>query len=232
MQSVLLRPADAGFRSGGTVMFKKLHNIISEHMNTNRNTYFFLLISFIFGVITGAFTVNGLSAMQRDELSNYLHGFLQLFGNQNVNSGELFSAGLIENLKMIGLLWVLGVTVIGIPFIYMIVCVRGFVTGFTSGFVINALGMKGMLLTGFALFPKEVIIIPCLIGIGVNGINFSMRLAKNRAVAEPQKPGLKSAFLSYCLVSLLFTCLAMAGIMVDAYVTPVLIRMIAPMVVM
>ncbi|HOQ07890.1 MAG TPA: stage II sporulation protein M [Clostridiales bacterium] len=211
-------------------MIKKLQNIIREHLNANRNTYFFLLLSFVFGVITGAFTVNGLSAMQKDELSNYLHGFLQLFGNQHVSSGELITAGLIENLKMTGLLWVLGVTVIGIPFIYMIICARGFVTGFTSGFIINALGMKGMLLTGFALFPKEIIIIPCLIGIGVNGINFSMRLARNRAVPELQKPGLKTAFLSYCLVALLFTGLTMVGLMIDAYVAPVLIRMIAPLV--
>jgi stage II sporulation protein M len=212
------------------VMVKKLQNIIREHLNANRNTYSFLLLSFVFGVITGAFTVNGLSAMQKDELFNYLHGFLRLFSNQDVSGGELFAAGLAENLRVTGLLWVLGVTVIGIPFIYMIVCARGFVTGFTSGFVINALGMKGMLLTGLALFPKEMIIIPCLIGIGVNGINFSMRLARNKTVQELQKHGLKSAFISYCLVALLFTGMIMVGIVIDAYITPVMIRMIAPIV--
>ena len=213
----------------GTVMVKKLQSIIREHVTDNRNTYFFLILMFVFGVTAGAFTVNGLSAMQRDELSGYLQGFLQLFGNQSVNSGEMFSLGLIENLKMTGLLWALGVTVIGIPFIYMIISVKGFMTGFTSGFIINVLGMKGMLLTGFALFPKEVIIIPCLIGLGVNGINFSLKLVKNKAFQDQQKAGLRTAFLSYCLTAFLFTCAMMLGITIDAYVTPVLIRMITPM---
>lgn len=90
--------------------------------------------------------------------------------------------------------------------------------------------MEGILLAGFALFPKEIIIIPCLIGIGVNGINFSMRLAKNKTAQDQQNPGLKSAFLSYCLTSLLFTCITVIGVIIDAYVTPVLIRMIAPLV--
>jgi stage II sporulation protein M len=210
-------------------MVKKIKNTAREHITANRSTYFFLFLAFIFGIIAGAFTVNGLSTIQRDELSNYLHGFLQLFNNQDVSSSELFSAGLAENLKMIGLIWVLGVTVIGIPFIYFIVCIRGFVTGFTSGFIINALGTKGILLTGFALLPGEIIIIPCLIGIGVNGINFSMRLVKNKTIQEQQKPGLKTAFLSYCLVALLFTCVTAVGIIIDAYIAPVLIRMIAPM---
>ncbi|HOA55931.1 MAG TPA: stage II sporulation protein M [Clostridiales bacterium] len=211
-------------------MIKKLRNIVREHIASNHSNCFFLLLAFIFGVIVGAFTVNGLSAMQRDELSNYLQGFLQLFHNQNVNGAELFSMGLVENFKLIALLWVLGVTIIGIPFIFLVMSVRGFVTGFTSGFIINALGMEGILLAGFALFPKEIIIIPCLIGIGVNGINFSMRLAKNKTAQEQQKPGLKSAFLSYCLTSLLFTCITVIGVIIDAYVTPVLIRMIAPLV--
>ncbi len=209
-------------------MIKKLQNFIKEHMAANRNACLFLLLAFILGVSAGAFTVNGLSTMQRDELSNYLQGFLQLFNNQNVKSSELFSIGLVENLKIIGLLWILGVTIIGIPFIFIIMGVRGFVTGFSSGFIINAMGMKGLLFSGVALLPKEIIIIPCLICIGVNGINFSMRIAKNKNTQEIQKSSLKSAFLSYCLITLLFSCIAVAGILFDAYVIPVLIRMITP----
>jgi stage II sporulation protein M len=209
-------------------LIDKLQKIVKEHMAANRSTCLFLSLAFILGVSAGAFTVNGLSTMQRDELSNYLQGFLQLFGNQSVKSSELFSIGLAENLKIIGLLWILGVTIIGIPFIFIIMGVKGFVTGFSSGFIINAMGTKGILFSGLALLPKEIIIIPCLVFIGVNGINFSMRIAKSKSSNESQKTGLKTAFISYCLVTLLFSCIVMAGVLFDAYVTPVLIRMIIP----
>ncbi len=209
-------------------MFKKLRSIIGEHIARNRNGYIFLLMAFVLGVSAGAFTVNGLSSMQRDELSNYFQGFLQLLNNQNLESGELFTAALFENLKLVGLLWILGVTIIGIPFIFLIMGIRGFVTGFSSGFIINALGLKGVLFSAFALLPKEIIIVPCLIAIGVNGVNFSMRIARNRSSKENLKDSLKASFLSYCFVTAFFSCFILAGIILDAYITPILVRIIAP----
>ena len=212
-------------------MFKKLRNIISEHIAKNRNGYIFLLLAFILGVSAGAFTVNGLSTMQRDELANYFQGFLQLLKNQNLESTELFSTSLLENLKLIGLLWILGVTIIGIPFIFIILGVKGFIIGFSSGFIINALSFKGVLFTIFALLPKEIIIVPCLIAIGVNGINFSMRIAKNKTTHENIKANLKASLVSYCFVTAFYSCILFGGLIIDAYLTPVLVRMIAPVVI-
>lgn len=208
-------------------MIMQLQNTIKEHMKNNRNSYLFLLMAFTLGVSAGAFTVNGLSTMQRDELAHYFQGFLQLFDNLNVNSSELFYIALLQNLKLIGLLWILGVTIIGLPFIFIILGIRGFITGFSSGFIISALGMKGLLFSGLALLPKEIIIVPCLIAIGVNGINFSMNIAKNKPRDVNMKLGLKSAFVSYCLVTLLLSCIILAGIIFDAYITPTLLRMIS-----
>lgn len=208
-------------------MIMQLQNTIKEHMKNNRNSYLFLLMAFTLGVSAGAFTVNGLSTMQRDELAHYFQGFLQLFDNLNVNSSELFYIALLQNLKLIGLLWILGVTIIGLPFIFIILGIRGFITGFSSGFIISALGMKGLLFSGLALLPKEIIIVPCLIAIGVNGINFSMNIAKNKPRDVNKKLGLKSAFVSYCLVTLLLSCIILAGIIFDAYITPTLLRMIS-----
>jgi stage II sporulation protein M len=208
-------------------LIMQLQNTIKEHIKNNRNSYLFLLMAFTLGVSAGAFTVNGLSTMQRDELAHYFQGFLQLFDNLNVNSSELFYIALLQNLKLIGLLWILGVTIIGLPFIFIILGIRGFITGFSSGFIISALGMKGLLFSGLALLPKEIIIVPCLIAIGVNGINFSMNIAKNKPRDVNKKLGLKSAFVSYCLVTLLLSCIILAGIIFDAYITPTLLRMIS-----
>jgi len=209
-------------------LVKQLRNVMKDHVTTNRNAYLFLLMAFMLGVCAGAFTVNGLSTMQMDELSNYFQGFIQLFNNENMKSSDLFSIALLENIKLIGILWILGVSIIGLPFIFLVLGVRGFITGFSSGFIIRVLGMKGLLFSGFALLPKEIIIVPCLIAIGVNGINFSMRIAKNKSTDGIQKSSLKKAFLSYCIITLLFTGIILAGILFDAYITPILLRIVLP----
>ena len=215
--------------TGGSILFSRIKAVIGSHIMKNQSSYFFLLLAFVLGISAGAFTVNGLSTVQRDELSNYFQGFLQLLNNQSFDGSELLPVTLLENLKLVAVMWVLGVSIIGIPFIYMLIAVRGFITGFSSGFIINAIGMKGVLFTLFALLPKEVIVVPCLIALGVNGINFSLKIIRNRSSKAALKDSLKANLLSYCFVTLFFSCFIFAGILLEAYITPVFIRMIAPL---
>lgn len=216
--------------TGGCILLTRIKGVIGSHIANNQSAYFFLLLAFILGVSAGAFTVNGLSPVQRDELSNYFQGFLQLFNDQSLDSSELLSVALLENLKLVAVMWVLGVSIIGIPFIFMLMAVRGFITGFSSGFIINAIGMKGVLFTIFTILPKEIIIIPCLIALGVNGINFSLRIIRSRSSKTSIKDGIKTNLLSYCFVTLFFSCFIFAAILMEAYIIPVFIRMIAPVI--
>lgn len=211
-------------------MFSRIREMIVKHVKNNFNTYFFLLIAFIIGVSAGAFTVNGLSAIQREELINYFQGFIQLLDNQKVDTNELLGISIYENAKIIAVLWVLGLTIIGIPLIFILVGIRGFITGFCSGFIVDTLGLKGALFTLFALLPKEFIIVPCLIALGVNGINFSLNMIKNKSIKHISKESLKARFIGYCIVTLFYTCFIFIGTLIEAYVTPVIIRMLSPVI--
>jgi stage II sporulation protein M len=192
--------------------------------------YFLLLTAFIIGVSAGAFTVNGLSSIQRDELTNYFQGFLQLLDNQKVDSGELLRISLTDNFKLVIALWVLGLTIIGIPFIFLLMGLRGFLTGFSSGFIIEAIGTKGALFSLLVLFPKELIIVPCIIALGVNGINFSMNIMKNKSTKLLSKESLRTRFVAYSFVTLFYSCFIFFGGLVEAYITPIVVRIIAPFV--
>lgn len=212
-------------------MFSNAKKVFIKHIKNNSSTYFFLLLAFIIGVSAGAFTVNGLTSAQRNELKNYFNGFLQLLDNQNIDSSELFKIALAENFKLIAVIWVLGVSIIGIPFIYVAVGIRGFLTGFSSGFIIHSLGFKGIFFIIFSLLPKEFIIIPCIIIIGVNGIKFSLSIIKSKSIKQISKESLKKNFIAYCLATLFIACFVMIGILIEVYVTPVFIRLVAPMII-
>ena len=185
-------------------MVTTIRKLLLQHIHINMRLYFSLLLAFCIGISAGAFTVNGLNAIQRDELSYYFKGFIQLIDTQKLESSELLKISLFENLKTAFILWVLGVTIIGIPFIYVVVGIKGFITGFTSGFIIKITGMRGVLFTLFAVLPKEIIIVPCIIALGVYGINFSLSIIRNKSIKHLSKDGLRSNFFAYCLVTLFF----------------------------
>jgi stage II sporulation protein M len=211
-------------------LLSKIREMIVKHIKNNFNTYFFLLLAFVIGISAGAFTVNGLSAIQREELMNYFQGFIHLLDNQKVDTNELLRISIYEYIRIIAVLWVLGLTIIGIPFIFILLGIRGFITGFCSGFIIQTLGLKGAMFTLFALLPKEFIIIPCLIALGVNGINFSLNIMKNKSIKRISKESWKTRFAGYCVLTMFYTCLVFIGILLEVYVTPVLIRMLSPII--
>jgi len=208
-------------------LISKIQDTISSHIKQNLKTYFFLFMTFIIGVSAGAFTVNGLSKIQSNELKNYLQGFLQLLGNHRIDSTELFRIALFENAKIILALWIMGVTIIGIPFIFVAIGIRGFITGFSSGFVIQAIGTKGILFTLLALLPKEALIIPGFIALGVNGINFSLNIIKSKSIKHISRNNLKTNLLSYCGITMFYSCFIFLGVLIEAYISPVFIRLLA-----
>lgn len=187
-----------------------------------------LLMALVAGISAGAFTVNGLSFIQRDELTNYVHGFFKLLDNQVIDSSELLRIAMIDNVKIVLILWFLGVMIIGIPFIFAVIGIKGFIIGFSSGIIIKTLGLKGIIFSLFALLPKEIIILPSIIALGVNGMNFSINIIKNKSIKHILKENLKTDFIAYCFFTLFFTVFIGLGAFVEAYVTPVLIRIVSP----
>lgn len=211
-------------------MFHKICDVIEQHVKNNKKLYFLLLLSLIVGVSAGAFTVNGLSSIQREELVNYFNGFLQLMDNQKIENVELFKISLLENLKIIIVIWFLGVTIIGIPLIFIVIGIKGFITGFSVGFIIGSLGNNGIIFTLLAILPKEMIILPSIIALGVNGINFSLKIIKNKSIKHISKDSLRANFASYCFVTAFFTCFILVGVLIEAYITPNLIKIISPII--
>lgn len=186
-------------------------------------------MALVAGISAGTFTVNGLSSIQREELTNYVQGFLSLMDNQIIDSNELLRLAIIENAKIVLILWILGVMIIGIPFIFFIIGIKGFILGFSSGIIIKTLGFKGIIFSLFALLSKEIFILPAIIAIGVNGMNFSINIIKNKSIKHMFKENLKTDFFAYCFVTLFFSLFIILGALIEAYITPVLIRIISPM---
>ncbi|MDD4495756.1 MAG: stage II sporulation protein M [Eubacteriales bacterium] len=209
----------------------KLQILIENHIKSNFGKYMLLMLFFIIGIGLGAFTINGLSSVQRNELTNYMQGFLGLIDAQTIDTASLFRISAIYNLKIILVLWLLGATVIGIPFIFAVIGIRGFITGFTAGFIIRLLGVKGLLFTAIIVLLKEMIIVPCMFALGVNGINFSQNIIRRKNInikVLNAKENFKSSLTAYCAATLFYSAFLFAGILVEVYLIPILVRMAAP----
>jgi stage II sporulation protein M len=168
----------------------------------------------------GSFAVNDLDLQQKDDMTKYLNGFLKLLNSNEVNRMSLFKMSLIDNFKIIAVFWILGFTVIGIPIYYIIIGMKGFTTGFSSGVIMGVLGVKGIMVSTICFLPKEIIIIPCIIALGVNGIKLSraifrawMKKTNKDENVIAQKIG------PYSFLTIFFSIFLFFAALFDAYIS-------------
>lgn len=207
-------------------MNSKLKDGIMNHIKSNMALYFLVLAFFAIGVAAGAFTVRTLDDTQNQDLVKYIQNFFQVLDTSNVDSFTILMQSINTNIQTILVVWILGIAVIGIPVTLVVVGIRGFILGFTVGFLINSLGWKGVLFTLAAIIPQNIIIISIIMVISVLSLNFSIMIIKNR-LAKRITNNYWQKLLSYTIITVVLFIFSLLGSLVEAYISPELIKLMS-----
>src|SRR5699024_4603185 len=146
-------------RSGGDGMKKGFKAVIYSHMSENNTIYTFTIVLMVMGVIFGAVIVNSLSLSDKQDLFIYLQRFFGEMSDGNLASADqMFNQSLSHDIKYIGFMWLLGLTIIGLPLVLILLFLKGVVVGFTVGFLVNQMGWQGLLLSFVSILPQNLIL--------------------------------------------------------------------------
>ena len=117
-------------------MKKKMYqSVVATHFREHSSIYLFVVVLFLMGVIFGAIVVNSLTFSQKEDLAYYLSQFFGEVSNGKVAaSKDVFAQSLFDNSKFIGMMGILGISIIGLPVILIVLFMKGLVIGFTVGF--------------------------------------------------------------------------------------------------
>jgi stage II sporulation protein M len=149
------------------------------------------------------------------------YAFLTRLNTMNYNYSNIVGQVITTNLKLIGSIWVLGLTVVGVPFIILLVFIRGFILGFTVGFLVEKKAWQGLVFAIFSVFPQNLLFIPALLVVAVAAVYFSTWLLKGN-FNQPLVPCL----IIYALIFLFSGLLVTGSGLIEAYLSPVMIRLI------
>lgn len=185
--------------------------------------YLALILLFVTGLGFGALATQKLSPVQRDDLANYLSGiYASLAHNeqQDLPRGQVFYQSLMDNVvRTTGLLFLLGLTVIGAPLILGIVFVRGFVLGFTVGFLVQETMVQGLILSTTCVLPHNLLMIPAVL-LGAGGaLSFSGTALKT--LLGLSSDGIYGQFASTAFLSLCSGFLFVIAALIETYLTPI-----------
>lgn len=181
---------------------------------------------FLVGLAIGSIAVKVLDLNQKNDLVVYLNRFFQIMDKENIKNSSIFYQSIKNNFQTVFFIWLLSITVIGIPVTLFIISFRGFIVGFTVAFFIEGLGWKGLLLTIFAILPQNIVYIPCIIGIAALSLKFSLNVLK-RNLSNGVVNQYKNSIVNYTIfVGAIFLIMCIGSI-IEAYISPLLIKAIS-----
>lgn len=203
---------------------RKYQNVAANHIREYSSIYLFVVVLFLMGVIFGAVIVNSLSFTQKEDLFYYLSQFFGQAAKGEVNAArDLFLQSFFHNSKFIGLIWILGISIIGLPIILIMLFIKGVTVGFTVGFLVNQMGWNGFLLSFVSILPQNLIIIPVFIIMAALSVMFSLRMIRNQFMKKISQPVLPLFFrYVFSFLGALIVVAGAAGI--EALVSPALLK--------
>ncbi|WP_077308854.1 stage II sporulation protein M [Terribacillus halophilus] len=205
---------------------KQREFILLSHVRQHATSYLFMLVLFLIGIIFGAIVVNSMNFTQKEDLFYYLERFFaQLQQGQAMSKQEILQSSFLSHVKFLLFLYVLGLSIIGIPIIWMLLFSKGLMMGFSVGFLVNQLGWKGLMLAAAAVAPQNLIVIPLYLIAGTSAMLFSVTLLR-KLIAKRSPLSLRRYFIQYSIIFLILLGSSFAASMLETFLSNPLLSLL------
>jgi stage II sporulation protein M len=201
----------------------------ANYFREHSSIFLFIVVLFLMGVIFGAIVVNSMSFTQKQDLFYYLSQFFGEVSNGKIApTNDLFIQSFLHNSKFIALIWILGISIIGLPLILILLFIKGMVIGFTVGFLVSELSWKGFILAIVSILPQNLIIIPVFIIMAALSVSFSSKMIKKQFMKKYSQP-IIPVFRRYIFTLLVAVIFIIGAAGIEAYLSPGLMNTIMDM---
>jgi len=182
--------------------------------------FIFLFAISICGLLFGGLVAGQLSPGESKILSGAVANLLQsIIHHDLAPSAALWWQRMVHDGQLLLLLWLFGVSVIGVPLVIVVLFLRAFSVGFAIGFTVLQFGWKGLLISLVTIFPHQLLALSVFLVVGVCAIRFSTGILRQSYPFQQ----LSKLFIRYSAIFVaagLFLAIAAA---LEAYVSPYLL---------
>jgi stage II sporulation protein M len=206
---------------------QRIGQVVQRHLEIHSSLYLFSVVLFFMGVVFGALTVQSLGYTQQNDLFYYFERFVHQLNQEHfVDPAYAFYQNFIHSLRYVGFIWLLGLSIIGLPVILIMLFMKGVFLGFTVGFLVHQMGWNGFLFAFVSIMPQNVVIVPLILLMSVLSISFSFKLIAHLFGSRRWQP--KKLSLSRYIGSMA----GAAGVLlfvsfIQTYISPLLIRLVS-----
>lgn len=145
-----------------------------------KKLYRIIITLMIFGIISGILFIFFISKESKTKALVSIKNFFDLMNTSTgVNYGKSLLNTLVNNIGYVLLIWLLGISIIGLPIIIVLAFMKSFIVGFSISSIISCYKAKGILGAFLYVFPHQIIILFIYLLLSFYSISFSIKLFKS-----------------------------------------------------
>ncbi len=145
-----------------------------------KKLYRIIITLMIFGIISGILFIFFISKESKTKALVSIKNFFDLMNTSTgVNYGKSLLNTLVNNIGYILLIWLLGISIIGLPITIVLAFMKSFIVGFSISSIISCYKAKGILGAFLYVFPHQIIILFIYLLLSFYSISFSIKLFKS-----------------------------------------------------
>ena len=205
-------------------MNKKLSNGLAIIL-PNKKINLFVFFVIVLGIISGTIFLLAINTNDKELVTNQIINFITNVNENNINNFNAFKNSLVENIIFILIIWIFGMSVIGIIFNIFIMYLKGFVLGFTLSSFFLIYQYKGLLLGIIYLIPSMIINVIVTLIIGVYSIMLSIYLLKIIFMKD-RSNNIKNFLKKYFIILLICLILVLISSLCEGYLVPAIIKLV------
>lgn len=204
---------------------KKIINYLKEELKKENNLIILILAIFIIGLVVGSLFVNFITKDDKTLLINQVETYFSSVKllDKKVFGINAFTPNLINNELQIFLIFALGLSILGIPVVILIMFFKGFMLGVTLATFILKYQLLGVLPSLLYIFPCFIIYIIIYILISFFAVSTSLKFLK--AIIKKDNLSFKKFLGKYLLCFLICLVLIIINTLLDAFLTPILLKL-------
>ena len=194
----------------------------------NKKIFVFLFVLMLMGIIAGSIFTTILNNSDKELVINHLNEFIDNINNNRLDYLFALKNNLITNISYVILIWLLGISVIGLPIIIIMFFTKCFILGFSVGAILTTFKLKGILVSLVYVFPGQVISLLFLLLLMMYSMSFTFKMIY--AILKKKSIDFKLIMNKYFKILLIVLGTIILMSLYDTYLMPRIIKLLIPFI--
>lgn len=203
---------------------KKVKNKVTNKLAEQKKIYIFLIIVMTIGLILGIIYAIILNKSDHALVTTSLDSFFTSIKNNDIDYKSALINSLVGNISFVTFIFLLGISIIGIPLIIFSLASSTFIFGFSLSSIIYTYHFNGILKAITYLFPHQLITLLMSLFLGFYALYFGIKLFKYlfRGIDINLRSSMKRYLQVYVTVLLIFIGCSF----IEVFLSPALIKLV------